>query len=283
MAVVPLNETPIPGLAAGYLRHLQYDSVAIDLDDQEYSRLGPRLIELSSCEPETDKEGIDSEAIRDLFARPGSGTTATYRAILTIAQYRALIEYLCLDQFYYRSFGDLDKAEAVLAFSFGEKPDVNTAIAKGIIARFWSTPDSRFSVPVYAQWEIADVLQARLKRSSDSPNEGSLNLYPVGEDLDRRSPYLRTEEVVAKCHEVLSGKNIALACQAWHSPRSYRECNALALEVVAGLCIDLFSPRDRQFWVHDILAWVVKESASWRRRQKSGGLAEASALPEQRL
>ena len=279
MAVVALNRTSFPSLSPGLLRHLQYDSVAIDLDAHEYARLGSRLVELSSCGPAPAKK-IDADAIQDLFMRPGSGTAESYRAVLTNAQYRSLIEYLCLDEYYYQSFGDVRGAEAVLALSFGTMPDVNVAIAEGIITSFWSASESRFRVPVYAQEEVADALRAHLKPSGDrlpdtrssrqimTAEQESYSLHRVGGKLVRKSSYINTEDVVGNCSGNLAGGRIALACQAWHAPRCYHECLSVDMNVISGICVDLFSPRDPQPWVQSILAWIIKEAESWRRRRQ---------------
>lgn len=285
MAVVEMCDTTIPKLVPPFLRYIQYDAIAIDLTDEQFAGLQAGLSKLSgSRQPCDNKKRIEAKKLKEVFEKgTGGGTTESCRAILTKSQYQDLLEYLQENEYYYQSYGNASEVDAVLALSYGEMPDVNLVIACEIESEFWSESQSRFRVPIYAQWEIADALwmcRSSLKVSDlcsyASPKPGSqaqvikeqesMNIYRIGLDVNDNKNYIRTEDVVEKSKAKLTGK-VALACQSWHAPRCYHECKHLDLDVVAGLFAGEFSPKDTQPWVRDVLSWIIKENDSWRRRK----------------
>ncbi|NJO89276.1 MAG: hypothetical protein HC831_10195 [Chloroflexia bacterium] len=135
-----------------------------------------------------------------------------------------------------------------MALSFGKEHDVNIEIAK----RLEETLSKNNDLPVFAQWEIFDLIKGKYK-----------NLKRMG---DKRYRYLTTAQIIDKFHDKFvetyqaPPTKIALFAQSWHAPRCMVACKNKGIEVVLGEFIDKFSPNDSQPWVRDVLSWVIKEA-----------------------
>ena len=132
----------------------------------------------------------------------------------------------------------------LLAFSFGERPTVNSQIRLNIEQEC----GSMLNPPrIYAQWEIADM-------APFGPG-AHLTFHRIG--LDPGKDYITTREVIQKFKLVAkydAGAKVFLACQSWHASRCWRYCKEEGLNIVGGMFADLFSPNDPQAWVRDELA-----------------------------
>ncbi len=76
----------------------------------------------------------------DIFKRK----TGKYHVVLTENQNQRLLEYLKKNEFHQESFCDA-RAEYLLAFSFGEKPDVNMELAR-VVEKILKENSSIFTV-----------------------------------------------------------------------------------------------------------------------------------------
>jgi hypothetical protein len=176
-----------------------------------------------------------------------------YRIILTAKQNHKVLKYLKKKDFHRERFGHPRDAQYLLAFSFGEKPDVNAELATITerIGRNFS------SVKIAVQWEIADILYGR-----DPTFVQRIRRI----DLDYGKDYITTDGVIDKfieeivpIHEIHEKPRVFVVAQAWHAPRCIETCNAKGLKVVGGDFSERFSPNDPQEWVRNAFSWVLKE------------------------
>ena len=253
MAIEPLHKALVMPEFEEIVRHVQYDSIRITVSKEAFDaglrRLAGRDKHL--CAP------IRRKMVEALFqANPVDCSKDRYDVALTNGQYKGLLEYLLYGNFYYQDQVNTDDAEYALAFSFGERPTVNSQIRRSLEKTFGTKSNPP---PIYAQWEIADV-----------PPLGPgahLTFHRIG--LDPGKDYITTKEVIRKFKRMTKcdvDTKVFLACQAWHAPRCWCYCQKQQLEVVGGVFVDLFSPNDPQLWVRDELSWVIKESRGWKKR-----------------
>jgi len=192
------------------------------------------------------------QTIADLVANPSSFKQrpgGDYKAVLTWGQNDRLLAYLRKGNYRLQNFGKGENLDQLLAFSFGENPDVNMQLATVVNQAMTGQPSLRIVV----QWEIADILYERNPRCRSTV---------ARVDLDSDKVYITTGEVVEKAIQskaVLQDARTCVVCQAWHAPRCVQTCRDHGLKVVRGEFIDAFSPSDPQKWVRNWLAWVLKE------------------------
>jgi hypothetical protein len=179
--------------------------------------------------------------------RDGDGD---YRAILTEKQNARFLAYLRAGNYRYSDFTQDERPDYLLAFSYGENPDVNMQLATIVERAIDSSPDS---LKFFVQWEIANILYER------SENYRTI-VSKIDLDYDRE--YITSFEVVEKFKRAIGRDkdvSVFLVSQAWHAPRCIQICRAQRLNIVRGEFIDDFSLSDPQKWVRNWLAWVLKE------------------------
>lgn len=253
MSLEPLHKTLVMPSFEEIIRYTKYDSIRITLSK---AALDADLRQLAG--PGMHPGAPTARAmVEALFqANPIDCGESRYDLVLTNAQYERLVKYLSYGDFYFRNQGNTGDAEFVLAFSFGERPTVNSQIRFSIEQAFGSTLNPP---EIYAQWEIADT-------APFGPG-AHLAFNRIGLDPGRDS--ITTKEVIQKFKRLAeydAGAKVFLACQSWHAPRCWRYCQEEELNIVGGVFADLFSPNDPQAWVRDELAWVIRESRiHWRR------------------
>jgi len=247
MAVEPLHKTQVMPSFEEIIRYTKYDSVRITISKATFNA-DLRQLAGPGIHPGAP---VDTAMVEALFqANPIDCSENRYDVVLTNAQYERLVKYLSYGDFYFRNQGNADDAEFVLAFSFGERPTVNSQIRFDIEQAFGSKPNPP---KVYAQWEIADMVPF-------GPG-AHLTFNRIG--LDPGKDYITTREVIQKFKHVAkddAGAKVFLACQAWHAPRCWRYCQEEQLNIVGGVFADLFPPNDPQAWVRNELTWVINES-----------------------
>jgi hypothetical protein len=182
-----------------------------------------------------------------------------YRIVLTAKQNQEVLKYLSKNNFHWEGFGYPKDAQYLLAFSFGENPEVNIDLAT--IANRVSSKNS--SMMIAAQWEIADILCAKNPTLEN-------RIHRIGLDYDKE--YITTIGVIDKfieenihIHELHEKPRIFVIAQAWHAPYCIETCNAKGLTVVGGKFSERFSPNDPQKWVRDPFSWVLKEGTKGLR------------------
>jgi len=247
MAIEKLNETLEPPNPQAVIRYVQFDAVRIiigkDHFDDEIVRLAGPGLHPGASVPRTDIESLlQTNTVANLAKR--------YDVVLTNAQYKKLIDYVEKGAYFYRSQGNSDDAQFVLAFSYGERYPVNSQIRYEIETTFGSKEKPP---KIYAQWEIADLpsfapgAALTFNRIAMSPGAEYLYSWQVRDEFMAMSGAGR-------------GAKVFLACQAWHAPRCWRLCEEKGLAVVGGLFVNLFSKEDPQPWVRDAMSWVTKEA-----------------------
>lgn len=223
-----------------------------------------KIIDVSSFDQDEDTKGTrvvygfteeqlanPLATIQAFVADPAAFKEGEYRAILTHGQDQRLQAYLRKGEPHYRrtSFQSDKIPRYLLAFSFGENPDVNMQLATSV-ERAISRLDS---LRVFVQWEIANILCER---------NGQYRKRVSRIDFDCDRDYITSIEVVEKFKSMIpkdDGVTLLLVCQAWHAPRCILTCEDRGLRVVQGEFVDEFSPSDPQKWVRNWLAWVLKE------------------------
>ncbi len=288
MAVVNVYETRLAQFLPSWCMNIQFDTKALLLTDQQIQKIEQILTQHGHKNPEQIDKSLwqSEEEVKAVFAQPvqGSGLESC-RAVLTNSQYKDVIDYIREGHYFYYPFGNPKETDGVIAFSYGEAAHVNLLIAQKIYSTFYCPNRLGFKVKVYAQWEVADALWAlcqkghQMIRSFYSPlhrtaiasefshEQSKINLVRIDMNEMSNRDYLKTEEVIELCREQIKEQNLTLACQAWHAPRCYYECLNHDINITAGLFSDSFSPNDPQPWVHNALAWILKENSSWNRRK----------------
>lgn len=175
------------------------------------------------------------------------------KIILTRNQNSKFIPYLQNENYHSKEFGRPESATHLLAFSFGESPDVNTELAS--IAQESLKVNSKLIATV--QWEIADIISEKNPTIAEQVHR--IN-------LDKDQTYINTEQVIDKfITGVLGGApgipkvSLLVVAQAWHAPRCIRLCKEKGLDVIAGRFSEGFSANDPQEWVRNAFSWVLKE------------------------
>ncbi len=189
------------------------------------------------------------QTIQDFLANPSHFLDGEYKAILIEGQNARFLTYLKSGEYRYEDFGQEEKPNYLLAFSYGENPDVNMQLAT-IVERAMKNIES---LKVVVQWEIANILYERDEAYRDTVKRI---------DLDYDRDYITSANVVERFKTFIKGEQdtrVFVVCQAWHSPRCIRICTDQGLKIVRGKFIDDFSRSDPQKWVRNWLAWVLKE------------------------
>ncbi|MBU1627865.1 hypothetical protein KKB18_10895 [bacterium] len=194
------------------------------------------------------------KTIMSFYADPNAflyGKGGEYHAILTEKQNERLMIYLSKNENYFLDNFDKNEASHLLALSYGENSDVNMQLAMIVQEKYKNTP----SIDIAVQWEIANIIYER----NEIPRDKFKRI-----DLDYDKDYITSAEVVMKFKHFIITSNVQypkifLVCQAWHAPRCKKICEEAGLIVVGGKFINDFSKSDKQKWVRNWLAWVLKE------------------------
>lgn len=202
-----------------------------------------------------------------------------HQIILTSKQFASLIRYLRQKEFRFDNISETDLRtsvpDSIIAFSFGDAPDVNQEIAF-MLYRYLADVVPNSPV-VYAQWEVADMLkQLQPNLVIDDITKTSADYYNWEEDLRIRRTgnnivriglgegvdYLTTDEIARICNDDIGGpaNKTLLFCQAWHASQCWDTCQKYGLDVIGSVVVDKFSPNDPQPWVRDAFSWVLKDS-----------------------
>jgi hypothetical protein len=169
--------------------------------------------------------------------------------VLTGGQNGRFLDYLRKSDYFAKDFGGLRKVSHLLAFSYGENPDVNSKLAEIAQQTIQKAPH----ISVAAQWEIADALGGDIPGLTGS-------ILRIG--LDEGQDYITTEQVIQKWLNLSGGtenSSFLIVAQAWHAPRCIQLCKNRGLHIAAGRFANHFSPHDPQPWVQNAFRWVLKE------------------------
>lgn len=227
------------------LKYIKYDSVPIYIREENYIELSRELKRFSHQKNNLN----DKIAIKKIFCTipiDEEEPNKFCRAILTRDQYYKLINYIHDGNFYQPSLGLNEIVNIYIAFSFGEDEIVNRKIAEEL-----GNVIERDSKPILiSQWEVEDHIKDKEK------------FQKIIRVEKENKEYLKTEDVIKKAIDTLNKdiKNVAIAAQSWHAPRCIGLCKNRGLNVVKVVCIDKFSPSDKQPWTRDVLSWIIKES-----------------------
>ncbi len=158
---------------------------------------------------------------------------------LPLSSKQRLEQYLSLGQPFLAPFGDINQADTLLAFSFGDSADVNiqlSALASNIQQLH---PD----IHVQLQQEIAqhypNVHQASVIKNSD---------------------YQTTADIAREALKNIASREVIVVAQSWHAKRCIDTCKEQGWNVVGLRCVDDFPAQDPQPWVRNPLNWLIKES-----------------------
>ena len=97
------------------------------------------------------------ESVRAFGENPASFQSGPIRLLMTESQKAQIIDYIKNNRFRLKCFGSLADATHLLAFSYGENPDVNMKLAT-ITQRVCNDFPH---VKLFVQWEIANILYER--------------------------------------------------------------------------------------------------------------------------
>jgi hypothetical protein len=226
------------------LREIEIDITSYDKEDN--SRIMYFLDKKSFNHPIT--------TIERLAGNPSAffNTKEYCKILLTKGQNSRFINYLESNNYHLTDFNDnLNDVSHLLAFSFGENPDVNAKLASIVRQSI-----KKRNISVTVQWEIANILDERNPELTERIKRIDLDY--------NKEDYITTEQVIQKfIDEVLHGKtdkcSLLVVAQAWHAPRCIKLCKEEGLNVVAGRFSEYFSPNDPQNWVQNPFSWVLKE------------------------
>ncbi|WP_114767045.1 hypothetical protein [Vibrio rhodolitus] len=149
-----------------------------------------------------------------------------------------VFDYLQNQTLYTDDFGQIEQADFLLAFSFGDGESTNSKLAS--LVRDLTKQTS--NLPLCLQQEIASHL-------------ADINHFTIA-DLD----YQTTADVVARAKSKKLGFNVIVVAQAWHAKRCIETCQSLGLKVVALRGVNHFPFDDPQPWVRNPINWIIKES-----------------------
>ncbi len=190
------------------------------------------------------------QTIQDFVTNPSGFLDGEYKAILTEGQNIRFLSYLQAGNYRCTDFGQEEKPDYLLAFSYGENPDVNMQMATIVESALKNLQSLK---AIVVQWEIANILYER-----DGRYRGIVKRI----DLDYDRDYITSDEVVERFKPFTNGEKDArvfVVCQAWHAPRCIQISRAQGLNIIRGEFIDDFSRSDPQKWVRNWLVWVLKE------------------------
>ena len=151
---------------------------------------------------------------------------------------KRVYEYLSTQTLFLSSYGQLERANFVLGFSFGDGYCINRKLAN--LAR-----TTHLDIPylsLYLQQEIA-------------LHCASLPLVSI-----EHRGYQTTQDVATKAKQLNKGHKVVVLAQAWHAQRCIETCQSVGLDVVALRVVNGFAANDPQPWVRNPVNWVIKES-----------------------
>jgi len=168
------------------------------------------------------------------------------------SQYKKFLEYLDrTNEFFLKDFGSIANAKFLLAFSFGENPEVNSQIAQLI----FDTVKPSSLCGLYMQWEIALEFEKRIK------GYNSFSVIPI--KLNPGQKYMTTLDVANKfknLSQVSKNDSVFVVGQSWHGLSYIAVCKEINIKVIGGRFINAFATNDEQDWVRNAFAWILKES-----------------------
>jgi hypothetical protein len=232
----------VPKLGDRFTRTLSIDITAFDKNDS--SRVKYFLDE--------SEFGHPILALKDLAANPNKfrRTQGKYCLLLTGSQNEKVLAYLSKNAYRLDPKPPAPNPTHLLAFSYGENPDVNHVLATMVERILTAIP----GIVPFAQWEIANVVVQR---------HPSLRQTVQRIDFDYDKDYITTNQVVAKLAERVqpAETKLLIVAQAWHAPRCIDTCQRHGFTVVGWEVVDMFSPSDPQKWVRNAFAWMLKEGS----------------------
>ncbi|OAN13788.1 hypothetical protein A3K86_14605 [Photobacterium jeanii] len=156
-------------------------------------------------------------------------------------------DYLAQASLFLEPYGDVQQADAVLAFSFGDAPSVNRELQH--VAQQCAA--QKPNMPVLMQQEIFAHAQA-----ANNP------VFSIA-----AQQYQTTTDVARSAMMMTDKRKVIVVAQAWHAQRCIATCEALGWQVVGLRCVAGFPEDDPQPWVRHPLNWIIKES---HREQAAG-------------
>ncbi len=149
-----------------------------------------------------------------------------------------VLDYINTQTLFIGDSGDLNHADFLIAFSFGDGKVVNQLLANLVEKIHVSVP----TLPSCLQVEVASHV--------------SNSTYVAIED----DFYQTTSDVAKKAKRLMQGSKVMVVAQAWHAKRCVATCKEIGLDVVAVRVVNKFSFNDPQPWVRNPINWVIKES-----------------------
>ena len=155
------------------------------------------------------------------------------------ASKKRLEKYLSLGQPFLAPFGDLNQANTLIAFSFGDSSDVNIQLSELTENIQHSHPN----IHVQLQQEIAQH-------------------YPKNRQISviKNKDYQTTTDIAREALNNIHSRNVVVVAQSWHAKRCIDTCKQQGWNVVGLRCVDDFPAKDPQPWVRNPLNWLIKES-----------------------
>ena len=151
---------------------------------------------------------------------------------------KRVYEYLSTQTLFLSSYGQLERANFVLGFSFGDSHCINRKLANLARTALLGIPN----LSLYLQQEIA-------------LHCANLPLVSIG-----HGDYQTTLDVATKAKQRHIGNKVVVLAQAWHAQRCIETCQSVGLNVVALRVVNGFAANDPQPWVRNPINWVIKES-----------------------
>ncbi|MGF1805372.1 hypothetical protein L4C31_08995 [Aliivibrio sifiae] len=158
---------------------------------------------------------------------------------LPIPSKQRLENHLALGQPFLMPFGDLNQANTLIAFSFGDSPDVNIQLSE-LAANIQHLHPN---IHVQLQQEIA----------LHFPKDRQISVI---ENKD----YQTTTDIAREALNNIHSRNVVVVAQSWHAKRCINTCKQQGWNVVGLRCVNDFPAKDPQPWVRNPLNWLIKES-----------------------
>lgn len=146
--------------------------------------------------------------------------------------------YLAQQPLFLQDYGQIEQADFVIGFSFGDSDCINIELANLVRVVHQIAP----SLTLFLQQEIAQ-------------HALSLPQVPL-----TNHHYQTTCDVAKQAQQHQAGRKVVVLAQAWHANRCIETCRLLGLEVVALRVVNGFPANDPQPWVRNPINWVIKES-----------------------
>ncbi|PQJ85065.1 hypothetical protein [Aliivibrio sifiae] len=158
---------------------------------------------------------------------------------LPVSSKQRLERYLALGQPFLMPYGNLNQADTLIAFSFGDSSDVNIQLSE--LAE--KIQDSYPNIHVQLQQEIA----------LHYPRNKQINII-------ENKNYQTTADIAREALNNIDSRNVVVVAQSWHAKRCIDTCKQQGWNVVGLRCVDSFPSQDPQPWVQNPLNWLIKES-----------------------